>query len=227
VADRDVTERQVQAPVESVPADPSIQVAAVEPRIFGVVPPALALALGLAGLLAGVAVLASGKATGGLLLVGAGALMLALAVDASRRWPTSAIPRTSARAADAIRGRLGVAGVSAGAWSRAGRELVRLRGELRELREVREAHLLELGLATYREDSAQVDALRAEIAHLDERMAGCESELSAAVGRAKQRIRRKRAAVQPTQSFAVAETQPPLDHDDETRTAPTAERPRS
>jgi hypothetical protein len=194
----------------------------VEPRIFGGVPPTLALTLGLMGLLAGVAVLASGTAIAGLLLLGVGAVLLALAIDAARRWPTSAVPRLSARAADAIRGRLGVAGVSAGAWSVAGREVIRLRGELRDLRGVREAHLLELGLAAYREDPTQVDALRGEIVHLDERMADCESELSAAVGRAKQRVRRKRAAVQPTQSFAVRETQPSLEEDDDTRTAPTA-----
>lgn len=189
------------------------------------VPPALALALGLAGILAGIAVLASGTAVAGLLLLGVGVVLMSLATDAARRWPTSAVPRLSARVAEMVRGRLGVAGVSAGAWSRAGREVVHLRGELRDLRGVREAHLLELGLAAYKEDSAQVDALRSEIGHLDERMADCEQELSAAVGRAKQRVSRKRAAVQPTQSFAVAETQPPLDEDDDTRTAPTAEKP--
>jgi hypothetical protein len=227
VADHDRTETYPQEPGESLPGDPSIQVASVEPRIFGAVPPALALALGIAGLLAGVAVLASGKVVGGLLLLGAGVVLLSLAIDAARRWPTSTVPRVSARVTDAIRGRLGVAGVSAGAWSVAGREVIRLRSELRDLRGVREAHLLELGLASYRQDTAQIGALRGEIANLDERMADCERELNAAVGRAKQRVSRKRAAVQPTQSFAVPETQPPLDADDETRTAPTAERPAS
>ena len=192
MASRDETETHVQ----------------MQPRIFGAVPPAFALVVGLIGIFLGAALLAAGALVGGLVLLLGGGALLALAVDASRRWPTSAIPRLSSRAADAVRGRLGVAGVSAGAWSVAGREVIRLRGELRDLRSVREAHLLELGLAAYREDSPRVDALRAEIGDIDERIADCQGELTAAVGRAKQRVRRKRAAVQPTQSFGVEETEP-------------------
>jgi hypothetical protein len=90
---------------------------------------------------------------------------------------------------------------------------------------VREAHLLELGSAAYLEDSGRINALRAEILEIDATIDGREADLTAAVGRAKQRVRRKRAAVQPTQSFAVPEAQPPLEEDDDTRTAPTAERP--
>jgi hypothetical protein len=226
VADRNGTEpTREQAPGANRDGLPVIEVASVEPRIFGAVPPVLALALGLIGIFLGAALLATGSVAGGLVVLFAGAALLALALDASRRWPTSAIPRLSSRAAEAIRGRLGVAGVSAGAWSVAGREVIRLKGELRDLRGVREAHLLELGLAAYREDGPRVDALRSEIANLDERTADSERELTAAVGHAKQRVKKKRAAVQPTQSFAVPETQPPLEEDDDTRTAPTAERP--
>ena len=188
-------------------------------------PPVLALALGLVGIVLGIALLATGSVGGGLVLLVAGAALLALAMDASRRWPTSAIPRVTAHVTEAVRGRFGLARVSAGAWSAAGREVIRLRGELRDLRGVREAHLLELGSAAYLEDSGRIKALRAEVLEIDATIDGREAELTAAVGRAKQRVRRKRAAVQPTQSFAVPETQPPLEEDDDTRTAPTAERP--
>src|SRR4029078_7799641 len=131
------------------------------------VPPVLALALGLVGIVLGIALLATGGVGGGLVLLLAGATLPALALDASRLRRTSAIPRVTAHVTEGVRGRFGLARVSAGAWSAARREWIRLRGELRELGGVREAHLLELGSAAYLEDSGRIDALRAEILEID------------------------------------------------------------
>jgi hypothetical protein len=204
---------------------PAVQVSSVEPRIFGAVPPALALVLGFAGIVGGIAALASGAAAAAIVLLLAGLTLSALALDASRRWPTSAIPRVTARVAEGVGSRLGLARASAGAWSGASREVLRLRGELRALQGERDAELLELGEAAYREDDERVGELRRRLTELDEGISERESAMSETRGRARERVRRERAAVPHTQSFAVAEVEPPPGEDADTRTIPTAERP--
>jgi hypothetical protein len=206
-------------------ATPAVQVSSVEPRIFGAVPPALALLLGLAGLVGGIVALGSGALAAGIVLLLAGATLAALALDASRRWPTSAIPRLTARVAEWVGSRLGLARASAGAWSGASREVLGLRREVRQLRSNRDAELLELGEAAYREDAERMRELRGRLTELDEGIAGRESAISEALRRARQRVRRERAAVPHTQSFAVAEVESPPGENADTRTIPTAERP--
>jgi hypothetical protein len=208
----------------SRPGTPKLHVTSVEPRIFGVVPPALALCLGIAGLVAGVALLVSGMLPAGVALAAFGLLFVALAIDAARRWPTSALPRIAVRVADAAGARLGIARVSTAAWAQASRELIALRRELRGLRDEREAEQFALGAAAYREDDDQMGALRRRLAELDEEIERTERAITAAAERARARVDRERSAVKPTEYFAVAEEEPPPDEDATTRTSPTVPR---
>jgi seryl-tRNA synthetase len=110
-------------------------------------------------------------------------------------------------------------------WAQASREVIRLRRELRGLRKEREAQQSALGAAAYADDPEETESLRRQLAELDARIGGCELAIDEAVNEARERVRRRRSAVQPTQPFAVAEEAPPPSEDDRTRTAPTAARP--
>ena len=206
---------------------PRVELTSVEPRIFGLVPPALALVLGLSAVNGGIVVMASGQVPGGIVLVICGAILLALAVDAARRWPTSAVPRLSMKAADAIGSRIGFVRASAGTWSGASREVVRLRRELRGLRSDREAELAALGAAAYAEDAERMATLRRRLSEIDQGIEQREARIAEVMGSARQRVKRERAAVPITQTFAVPEVEPPPGRDGDTRPIPTAERSQS
>jgi hypothetical protein len=109
------------------------------------------------------------------------------------------LPRLLGTAARASVRRLGLARVSAVAWSEASRRRFGLRRELRGLRKRREAELSALGAAAYEEDTTQMRALRGQLAELDGRIAGCERAMADAVERARDRVQKKRAELQPTQ----------------------------
>lgn len=195
-----------------------------EPRIFGAVPPAVALVLGIGGVIVGIVVLVAGALIAGVIWLAAGLALLVLALDASRRWPASALPRLAVRVADGTGRRLGLARVTAGAWGEASRRVVALRREIRSLRSERDAQLLALGEASYRDDSEEIRAVKESIGAIDARIAAGELELEEAVAEARERVRKEKVAVKPTEQFAVAEKPPPLGDDDRTRTAPTAAR---
>jgi hypothetical protein len=206
---------------------PRVELTSAEPRIFGLVPPALALVLGLAALIAGIVAMASGGLPAGIVLLICGAILLALAVDAARRWPTSAVPRLSLRVAEAIGSRIGFVRASAGTWSGASREVVRMRRELRALRSDREAELSALGEAAYTEDGERMAALRRQLNEIDQGIDQRETRIAEVMGAARQRVKRERAAVPTTRTFAVPEIEPSPGTDGDTRPIPTAERSRS
>jgi hypothetical protein len=170
-----------------------------EPRLFGAVPPSLALGLGVVALILGIVLLATGSIVAGVIWALAALALLAVGIESARRWPASAIPRLLATAARASVRRLGLARVSAGAWTDASRRRLALRRELRSLRKRRDVELTALGDAAYRDDAEEVRSLRGRIAELDGRIEGCERAMTEAVERARDRVERKRAEVQPTQ----------------------------
>jgi hypothetical protein len=207
-----------------VSAQPRMKLQSAEPRIFGVVPPAVALVLGFGALVVGIVVLVSGAALAGVIWLAAGVALLALAMDASRRWPASALPRLAVRVADGTGRHLGLARATAGAWGQASRRRVSMRHELHSLRNERDALLLALGEAAYAEDAGQVGSLREWISSVDERIAACEREMEQALAGARERVRKEKAASQSTEQFAVVEKPPPVGTEDRTRTAATAQR---
>jgi hypothetical protein len=100
-----------------------------------------------------------------------------------------------------------------------------MRRELRALRHEREAHLLALGEVSYREDEHGMTALRERLAEIDAGISERETKMTEELGRARQRVKRERAAVPQTRSFAVPEVEPRPGEDGDTRPIPTAERP--
>ena len=100
--------------------------------------------------------------------------------------------------ADRVRDEAGVAGESISAWSRAGRDVVRLRREQFRLRRERDAKVRELGTSFYSGDG-RADGLKSAAKALDERMASNERELQRTVAGARRQSRKGRATVVPTE----------------------------
>jgi hypothetical protein len=209
----------------SRPGTPQLRLASAEPRILGLMSPVTAAVLGAAGVIGGIAVLASGSALGGIVVLILGASLLALAIQAARRWPASRLPSMAASATETVGGRLGLARASAGAWSDATREKAQLEREIRELRDERRRKQADLGEAAYREEAGTMERLRRRVGEIDERIEGREEKIEAVSEQARERIDRERAATPQTQPFAVAEVPPPPSEDDDTRVSPTEERP--
>jgi hypothetical protein len=191
-----------------------------------VVPPAVALVLGIGALTVGAVVLAGGGVIAGIIWLTAGVALVVLVLVASRRWPASALPSLAGRLADGAGRRVGLAKVTAGQWGIASRRVVALRREVRSLRTERDAQLLALGEAAYRDQAEEIRALKGQIGEIDARIEADELEIEEVLEKAHERVRKEKVAVRPTEQFAVAESPPPLADDEKTRTAPTAARRR-
>jgi hypothetical protein len=171
----------------------------VEPRLFGVVPAGLTLVLGGVLALAGIILLATGGVLSGLLVLVIAALLLTLFFGAAQHAPTSPLATKALSAVDYVKSWLGFLGGSASAWSAAGREVLRLRREIRSLRPERDDVQFALGGAAYRENEAEAASLRAHLRDLDRAIAERESACERALARARKVSRRERLAVQATE----------------------------
>jgi len=182
-----------------------VNVVEAEPRLFGMTPPLLAFGLSTAALALGIVFLVLGRwVVGGVLLALAVAL-LALFIDRARRRPTSPLTQTSSRLVDSVVARTRFAAGSLGAWSRAGRDVVRLRREIRALALERQRTQLTLGDAAYREDKAEITALRARLRDIDDQLAARDAAARAAVERTRRGIDRERDAIRPTERISADE----------------------
>jgi hypothetical protein len=171
------------------------------------VPPALALVLGCASVVAGIVLMFSPEQRpAGIVALCLGGVFLVLTVDAARRWPTSAVARAFVGFVDGAGSRLGLARVFAGAWSQATREEIRLRNEIRTLRDKRDREQFELGAAAYRDDADEVASSRERISELDRQIEEDEREITEVIEGARRRVDRERAAIDPTRPYAVPET---------------------
>ena len=112
----------------------------------------------------------------------------------ARRWPDTSIAQLGVSTADRVRDEAGVAVESVSAWSRAGRDVARLRKEQFQLKRRRDAKVRELGVSFYSDDG-RADELKAEAKALDERMAANEVALQRAVASARRQTRKRRATV--------------------------------
>jgi hypothetical protein len=182
-----------------------VSIVHAEPRLFGVVPPLFAF--GLACLLIGFAIVAFaiGNWVAGLLLLIVAAVLFVLFVGAARHAPTSPVAQATLTAGERISSWFGFFTGSASAWSTAGREVLRLRGELRALRPEREEVQYALGGAAYHERDSEVASLRARLRDLDREIAQREMASEAALAEARRRSRREHLAVRPTEQLSVEE----------------------
>lgn len=158
--------RRTDAPLVSEP-DVQIDVQHAEPRYFGPGTPVVVLSA--AGLLL---LLGAVLALTGHVLVGVIAIVVALCLvpaflAGARRWPDSSIARLGVSTADRVRGEAGVAVESVSAWTRAGRDVARLRKEQFRLRRQRDAKIRELGVSFYSDDG-RADEFKAAAKSLDD-----------------------------------------------------------
>ena len=176
--------------------DPTIEYERVEPRLFGVVPAFATFLLGVTILVVAVVAFALGHPVLGAALLVAAVGLLALSIEAARRFGRN---DAASRAALRVREWSRFAFASTAARSRASRELLAARSELARLRADLRQTQLELGGAAYREDADEVARLRERMRELEERAHTVEQGTHRAVGEAEQRIGEERLAIQPTE----------------------------
>jgi hypothetical protein len=188
------------------PAPTPVTYVQPEPRLYGVVPPGPALvAAGVLAILA-LLLLIFGNWLLALLVLVIALLLFLPALAAARHAPDSVVASGVVSAADAARGWVGFVGGSAGAWSAAGREVLKLRNEIRRLRPDRNDAQFALGDAAYREDAAATASLRARLRDLDREIASRELAIGEALERARRKSRRERRAIQATERVEAIES---------------------
>lgn len=169
------------------------------PRYFGVTPHGLAAVVAAFAFGAGAVLLGSGYIVAGVLLLVAAALIAAIYAEQARRRRDSAFDRIAATAVDHTRALAGFTGSSVRAWTRAGRELARLRFEANRRAKERRQLQYALGAAAYTGDDAETERLRAELRAVDDRLAACVTEANEVVERMRAARARERLAVVATE----------------------------
>jgi hypothetical protein len=186
-----------------------VSIAHVEPRLFGVLPPLLTFGVACLLIVLAIVAFAIGSWVSGLALVIVAGVLFVLFVGAARHAPTSPIARATLNAGNRIASWVGFATGSVNAWSSAGRELLRLRGELRALRPEREEVQHALGDAAYRERESEVASLRARLRDLDRKIDERVAASAATLEQARRRSRKERLAIRPTEQMAADEIEKP------------------
>jgi hypothetical protein len=175
------------------PADVETKVYVTErPRLFGVPPQDTTLAVGFVAALLGIVLVAKGVALTGALLLAAGVVLLVVFAETFRRRPASAIVRWVVLGYDVLRAEVGFAASASATWLRARFEGLRLRREVRSLREARRGHLLALGECVYRDDMEGAEAARDALREHDGRIAERQSEIERLERRTAVRLRAAR-----------------------------------
>lgn len=214
---------EILAPPQSESGPVPVTVTVAEPRLFGVTPPILVFAFGVAALAVAILLLATGRWLAGTLSLAAALLLLAAFAEVARRKPDGALARASAGALGAVRAQAAYAVEVLTTRSRATREIVRIRGELLHLADLRDERVRALGEAVYRVDKAGTKAIRGELSELDGRIETKEAELSAIVTKAQERVKRARLQVQPTEAVELPEPPAPAPDPDPPTPAPVPE----
>ncbi len=171
----------------------------VQPHYFGVTPRGLVAGVAAVALVAAIVALATGNLAVGLLLLVAALFLVALFVEQARRSRTSSLDRVAAAAVDHTRALAGFTGASVRAWTRAGREVTKLRLEASRLARERSQLQYALGGAAFDENDARIAELRAQMRERTDRIEACAVEARATVQRARTRTKRERLAVASTE----------------------------
>jgi hypothetical protein len=184
---RDHETAEIEVPADE-PAGAPATVYRVEPRLFGVASPVLLAALAGAGFVLAVALLATGHWAPGSFLFGIAIALAALLVLTASRDPHSALGRAVLSTSASVQAHTRLVSVSVSAWSRAGREVVRLHREGWLLEHELKRLLAELGGAVYRDEDERAAALKDEARALAAELDRRQAELEAALGRAHGRV---------------------------------------
>ena len=186
--------------------DGPIDVQHAQPHYFGLGPPVFVFSAAIVLLLLGIVLIVTGPFALGVLMVIVALCLLPTFIAGARRWPETPIARAGISTADRVRDEAGVAVDSISAWSRAGRDVARLRREMFQLRRERDGKIRELGVSFYSDDG-RADELKAAAKELDERIAASEDALRRAVAVARRRTRKGRATVVATEVIKPSETE--------------------
>ncbi len=185
--------------IEEVPPDETgrvpVNVAWAEARYFGMTPPMVVFALGVASLALAIVVFVLGHVVAGALLLAAAMIFAASFVAAGRG---TFVARISGRAVEAIRGQAGLAVEAVSAQSSARLELLRLRRELADLVAQRADAARAFGEAVYRGDEKAAANGRNRMGELDRGLAEKEAEMTRVAAEANERIQRAQLQAQPT-----------------------------
>ena len=199
--------RRADAPLVAA-HDVPVDVQHAEPRYFGLGQPVFVLSAAAALLLLGIVLIVTGPLALGIIAVILALCLLPAFLAGARRWPDTSIAKAGVSTADRVRDEAGVAVDSISAWSRAGRDVARLRKEQFQLRRERDTKIRELGVSFYEEDG-RADALKADAKALDERIAANDAQLRRTIASARRRTRKGRAAVVSTEVIKPGEDAEP------------------
>ncbi len=192
------------APAAPQPADAdAMGYTRIEPRLFGALPATTTLLIGVTLLLAGLIAAVTGQLTVALILIVLGIAGLALFIETTRRRPQGRLGRATASGLMRLRERTAFLFTSADAWTRAGRDVIRLRAERRRLAQTRERTQYELGGAAYNEDEERIHSIREQLRELDQQTASRTHEIELATARAREHIARERRTIQPTEVVPI------------------------
>lgn len=189
------------------PSDPRnvpLDVQHAEPRYFGLGPPIFVFVVSVVLFFAGVVLLVLGQVGVGALAVVLSLCLLPAFLAGARRWPDTSIARVGVSTADRVRDEADVAATSISTWSRAGRDLVRLRKEQYRLRRERDDAIRRLGVSVF-EGDGRADELLEQARELDRQLTLNEQAATRTIAGARRRTRKERAAVVSTEVIRPGE----------------------
>ena len=196
--------RRTDAP-PAEPREVPIDVQHAAPRYFGLGPPVFVFSLAVVLLVLGVVLLATTSVAFGVIAIILAFCLLPTFLAGARRWPDTPIARAGISTADRVRDETDVAVTSISTWSRASRDVVRLRKKTFQLGRELEAKIRALGQSAFDEDGRE-NALKAEAKELAARIDANERELKRTVASARRRVRKGRAAVVATEVIKPEES---------------------
>ncbi len=180
-----------------VPVEPQV----AQWRFFGVPLSTILLVLGAGALVVAIVLFATGRWPWGLILLGLAIFMLTGFSSQVRRLPneTSGVGRGSPAGLGSSRARAGAVVETVTAQSSARIELGRLRREVGEVVAERGARLRELGEAVYEGNRSATKELKTQIESLDDLVKEKETQMSDVAMQAQERIGRAQLRVRPTE----------------------------
>jgi hypothetical protein len=189
--------RRTDLPVPERREEP-IDVQHADPRYFGLGSPVFVFGVMLVLLVVGIVLIVLGKLAAGLVSIIVAACLLPTFLAGARRWPETRLARAGVSTAGRVRDEADVAAESISTWSKAGRDVVRLRKEQFRLRRERDAKIRELGVSVFQEDG-RADELKASAQELEDRRLRNEREQQRVIASARRGTRKGRAAVVATE----------------------------
>jgi uncharacterized membrane protein YphA (DoxX/SURF4 family) len=177
----------------------------VEPQVserhyFGVPPSGVLLGLGAVGLIAAIALVASGLWPWALIALGLSLFLLTGFISAERQGPRE--EGRASRAFSSVLTRAGVAKETIAAQGSARIELARLRRDASALARQRSERARELGEAVYANNATATKELKERMKEIDDELAAKEAQMAKVTIDAQERVGRAKLQVQPTQVVA-------------------------